>query len=447
MTKHLRRVAFGSILSAALYAAPAQALGPTDDPVLYWNSIVVSTVPAVPGGPPVQSRAAAMVNIAIFDAVNASLGKPTSGYLSGVAAVGGDTRAAAAQAAHDVLVALNPGGQATYDSALAASLNQVSDMSARTAGAATGAAYAAAIIVNRSSDNFASAPASVTPYTPNGNVYDWRPIPTGSTPALPGYGNVTPFLLDSGSEFRPGPPPSLTSAEYTAAYNDVMTLGSATSAVRTADQTAAALFWNQANGVTWLKIGVEAASDNGLSTFQNAQLFALLSTAVGDAFIAGFDTKYTYDFWRPVTAIQNADLDGNPLTIADATWASLIPAPNHPSYLSTHSIASGAGSTVLAALLGNEAFCETLGAFSRCFNSFTEAADDAANSRLWGGIHFNFDNQAGLTAGRSVGAFALADGAFGAVPEPSTWAMLLLGFALIGLRIRRRRGGLVPQTA
>ena len=168
-----------------------------------------------------------------------------------------------------------------------------------------------------------------------------------------------------------------------------------------------------------------------MSTLDNASLFSPLTTSVADAFIVGFDTKYTYNFWRPISAIQAGDADGNPLTIGDATWTSLITAPEHPSYLSTHSVASGAASTVLASFFGDQPFggnqfCETLINLNRCFTSFSSAAQDGANSRLWGGIHFSFDNAAGLAAGQGVANFALAQNEFRAVPEPSTWAMLLL---------------------
>ena len=196
-------------------------------------------------------------------------------YLTGVSAPGGDSRAAASQAAHDVLVFLNPAGTANYDAALTASLALVSDSTARSNGVATGSAYAAAIIAARISDG--AAVAASTPYVPGSDPGDWRPTPPGNlAAALPGWGAVTPFLMTSGDQFRAGPPPALDSAEYAAAYNQVMAIGSAGSLTRTADQTAAALFWAGAGGTSWIQIGVDPAADEGLSTLQNAQLFALL---------------------------------------------------------------------------------------------------------------------------------------------------------------------------
>ncbi len=445
MKKFLSFAAIAIAGAGLMVASPARAdynnVNATSDPILYWNTFVVG----LPGGPPAQSRAAAMVNIAMHDAVNAALGSPNNSYLTGVSSSGGDPRVAAAQAAHDVLVLLNAPNAGAYDTALSSYLNTIPNSAAKTNGASTGSAYASAIWTARTGDG--ASTAGGVPYVPNGNPYDWQPTPPANLPAaLPGWGQVTPFLMNSGDQFRVGPPPDITSAEYAAAYNQVKTMGAAgalASGDRTQDQQDSALFWNNANGTSWLKIGVDVAEGKGLSTLENAQMFALLTTSVADAFIAGFDTKYTYDFWRPITAIRAGDSDGNALTAGDAGWTSLINAPNHPSYLSTHSIASGAASTILAAFLGDQPFggnqfCETLINLNRCFTSFSTAAEDGANSRLWGGIHFSFDNAAGLSAGRNVANFALAQNEFRAVPEPSTWAMLLLGFALVGFRIRRR---------
>lgn len=430
MGKLLSSVAAAALAASVFISGPASAtVAYTDDPILYWNQVMYSN--AFPGGPPQQSRAAAMVNVAMYNAVVAAN------------ANGGDLRAAASQAAHDVLVALNPGQTATYNAALSQSLSLVSNPTALSNGTSWGSAYATATIGNRATDGAAGAGA--VSYTPGTDPGDWQPTPPGNLPAaLPGWGQVTPFSMTSGTQFVPtSGPPALDSAAYAAAYNQVMDIGSLTSATRTADQTQAALFWNQAGGFTWIQIGTNAAADNGLSTLQLAEVFARLGVGLADAFITGFATKYEYNFWRPITAIHEGDFDGNPDTTGDALWTSLINAPNHPSYLSTHSIASGVSSTILAALLGNEAFCETFtgagGTYSRCFNSFTDAAVDGEMSRIWGGIHFSFDGEAGLAAGQQIAQFELGQSVFNPVPEPSTWAMLLAGFGAIGVALRRRR--------
>ena len=158
---------------------------------------------------------------------------------------------------------------------------------------------------------------------------------------------MKPFLMASGDQFLAPPPPALTSAEYAAAFAEVKAIGSAGSLLRTADQSAAAKFWEGSGGMTWLQIATELAADEGMSTLEYSRMFASLGTGLADSFISGFDTKYEYDFWRPVTAIRGADLDGNPDTDADAGWTSFITAPSHPSYLSTHSITDGVAAGIL----------------------------------------------------------------------------------------------------
>jgi hypothetical protein len=256
--------------------------------------------------------------------------------------------------------------------------------------------------------------------------------------------------MSSGDQFRPAGPPALDSAEYAAAYNYVMAIGSATSAVRTADQTNAAQFWAAAGGASWVQLALNIAGDNGLSTIENAQLFALLTSSINDAFVSVYDAKYTYDFWRPVTAIHEGDADGNPLTTGDPTWTSLLAAPNHPDYFSAHASADGAAAAILLGLLGDEAFCGTFGGITRCWNSIADASQEGTDSRIWGGIHFSFDGSTGLETGGMIGQYALNQSIFHAVPEPSTWAMILVGFGFVGITLRRRKGErsrLIPQLA
>ncbi len=433
MKKTLAVVAVATILAAG---APAMAAITADgDPVLFWNDLAIRTAG---GNPANQARVIAMVNAAMYDAVNRTYNGAGNYYNVAVAAPGGNVRAAASQAAHDVLVAVNGAQAAAYDAALTASLAQVGPGTAKTNGVTTGAAYASALVALRANDG--STPPPGFTYTPGNMPGQWRPTPPGNAPAaIPFWGNVTPFLLSSGSQFRPDAPPTLDSAAYLAAYNEVKEIGSLTSATRTADQTASALFWDVSNGTTWNRIGLDLIADDGLSTLENARVMAKLSAAVADSLIAGFDAKYTYNLWRPVTAIREGNNDGVDETSGDAGWNPLFATPAHPSFLSTHSTQSGAASAVLLSLVQDQAFCNTIAGDTRCFTGIADAAADAANSRLGGGIHFRFDNEMGLATGQAVAGWALAQAAFNAVPEPASWALMIAGFGMVGAGMRRRR--------
>ncbi|WP_254447802.1 PEPxxWA-CTERM sorting domain-containing protein [Sphingomonas sp. ID1715] len=434
----------GKLLAAAaaiatFAAAPAAAVDYTvdSDPVLFWNDLAIKTAPANAAN---QARIIAAMNTAIHDAVSRSYNGADVYYNQGVSAPGGDVRAAVSVAARNVLASLNgsnPTIVAMYDAALSANLAKVPDGTAKTNGIATGNAYSAAMLLNRMNDG--STPPPGFSYTPGNLPGQWRPTPPGNlAAAIPFWGQVKPFLLSSGAQFRPDGPPDLDSAEYLAAYNEVKEIGAKNSATRTEDQRLSALFWDVSNGTTWNRIGLDLISDDNLSTLENSRVMAKLSTAVADALIAGFDAKYTYNFWRPVTAIREGDNDGVDGTVGDANWESLFAAPNHPSYPSTHSLQSGAASAVLLALVKDQAFCNQIGPDMRCFDGIADAAQDAANSRLWGGIHFRFDNEIGLATGQTIGRWALAQNAFNAVPEPASWALMIAGFGLAGAAVRRR---------
>ncbi len=432
--RRLSRIAAAAAAMILVQGTPAAAaITVDDDPILFWNQRILDLGTSL--SPLAQTRIYAIMNIAMHDSVNATAGHLNNPYLRGVANSGGDSRAAASQAARDVLVALNAPNAAQYDAALASSLALVADGAAKDAGIETGKAYAAAILAKRASDG---ATASV-PYVPTGAPGNWVPT-SPSPPAAPHWGDVDPFLMLSGDQFRAAAPPALDSAEYAAAYNEVKEIGSATSLTRTADQTASALFWDAANGAPWLQIGVLVAENSGMSTLELARSFALLGTGMADALIAGFDGKYEYAFWRPITAIRNGDIDGNAATDVDLTWQSLFAAPNHPSYPSTHSMLSGVGSEILISLFGDDHQFEfAIGGDTRAFTSVSQAAYDGAYSRIWGGIHFSFDSVAGLQGGAAIGQWALNGNTFNAVPEPATWAMLISGFGMIGIMARSRR--------
>jgi hypothetical protein len=385
------------------------------DPVLQWNSILLDSIRAQKTAPPYAARNMAIVHVAIFDAVNA-IDADYEGYLSNRnGAKGASPAAAVAQAGHDTLVALYPKRKAIFDAALKSSLARVPDGAAENKGIAVGRNAARAILAERSDDGA----DAVVSYTLGTGPEDWQPTPPGFAPALlPQWPDVTPFALESGDQFRPAAPPSISSAEFTASFNEVKEIGAVDSATRTADQTQIALFWADGAGTAtppghWNLIAQDVAEAKHNTLVQNARLFALLNIALADAGIVSWDAKFTYNFCRPVTAIRNADNDGNPDTVGDADWTPLIATPPFPSYTSGHSTFSAAAATVLAGFFGTDQVTFTTGseqpdAAARTFTSFSQAADEAGMSRIYGGIHWDFDNSEGLATGKMVGGYVLS---------------------------------------
>jgi hypothetical protein len=259
----------------------------------------------------------------------------------------------------------------------------------------------------------------VVTYVPGTGPDDWQPTPPAFAPAaLPQWATVEPFGISSPDQFRAAPPPALNSPEFTQAFNEMKAIGVATGSTRTDEQTEIARYWAGPSGTVqppghWNSIarGVANAEDNSLA--ENARMLALLNIGMADALITAWDSKFEYNFVRPVTAIRNADNDGNPDTAADPTWSPLLNTPPHPSYMAAHSAVSATAATVLAAFFGNDAIAFTSSAeiaaggpvVTRSFDGFWDAAQEAGASRIYGGIHWSFDNEAGLQAGRSVGEF------------------------------------------
>ena len=380
--------------------------------VLEWNQLAMHAVGQARVSPVVASRALAITQVAVYDAVNA-IDRSFEPYHAHVhASRGASLEAAAAQAAHDALAALFPSQSSTFDSALAADLVGIPPGRARQ-GTEVGREVARQILEWRSTDGS----TAVVNYTPGTDPGDWQPTPPAYLPALaPQWPYVTPFALSSGSQFRPKPPPALDSAEYAAAFNEVKSLGRADSTTRTEEQTQIARFWNDGLGTAfapgyWNKIAQSVATEQGLSLVSDARLFALLNIATADAIISCWDAKYAYSFWRPVTAIRAADTDGNPDTEPDAGWTPLLVTPNFPSYTSAHSTVSAAAAGVLTDLFGPDHHftvgAEGLPGVTRSFDSFGAAAAEAGQSRIYGGIHYQFDNVAGQQRGRAVAGYVM----------------------------------------
>jgi hypothetical protein len=402
----LRR-SMGIVLCIAVLpslAAPARA-----DVVHDWNEVLLDAIRVDRTSPPRASRAMAAVHAAIFDAVNGIVGGFTPYHVTASAPGGASPEAAAASAAHDVLAALFPAQQAAFDAALTASLASIPDGAAKTSGISWGQTVADEILALRANDHSSDV---VTPFFPIGGFW-WLPTPPAFAAALaPNWPSVTPWSLKSGSQLRQGAPPSPGSAEYTRSFREVKRLGRVDSTFRTADQTQIALFWADGGGTVtppghWLVIAQGISEQEHLSLIQNARLFALLGLTVADAAIVSWDHKYYFNNWRPVTGIQHADQDGNPDTAADAAWTPLIATPPFPSYTSGHSTFSGSSSRVLDLFFGNDKIpfsttSDGLPGVTRSFTSFSQAAEEAGQSRIYGGIHWQYDNTLGLSSGRAL---------------------------------------------
>jgi hypothetical protein len=386
-----------------------------NDPVLEWNSIMLRTMseqtPAV--NPVLQSRFAAITQVAVYEAVNA-IEKDYDPYLGSVDAPrGASAEAAAIAAAHAVLKYYfqDPVTAKTLDDARAASLAGIPDGIRKQDGIAVGEAAAAAMIALRSDDG--SAPLEFyLPPTP-ANAGEW--LLTPGCPAAGGillnWPNLRPFAIVSTDQFRAAPPPALTSRRYTRDYLEVLRVGGKDSSYRPQDrEDVANLYAKTGPTAVWNSAASQVAVAQGRSLSDNARAFALLNMAINDAQAAVFETKYFYKLWRPETAIRAGDTDGNPFTRKVADFAPLISTPCFPSYASGHGASSNAARAVLERLYGarhhfitisNPAVKDVVLQYST-FQQMTRDIDDA---RIYGGIHFRFDQEAGEKLGRQVGAF------------------------------------------
>ena len=399
-----RRNAVGSAAVALLAAGAAQA-----DAILDWNQVTLDSIRLERPAPPVAARALAMVHVAAFDAVNGVVGGHVPYHAAGPAPAEASAEAAAAAAAHRVLVALFPGRAAAFDSHLADSLADVPDGPGEAAGVSWGVEVAESILALRAGDGA----NTITPYeTPSGGGW-WVPTPPALAPAvLPNWPRVRPWAMTAGDQFRQAAPPCPNTPEYTLAFQEVRRLGRVDSALRTPEQTQIALFWADGPGTVtppghWFLIARSLSQSRGLDLAENARLFALLGITEADAAIVSWDHKYVYSHWRPLTGIQHADTDGNPDTDADPAWTSLIATPPFPAYSSGHSTFSGSGARLLAHYFGGDSIpfdtvSDALPGVVRSFTRLSDAAAEAGQSRIYGGIHWRYDNAAGLTSGRQL---------------------------------------------
>jgi hypothetical protein len=389
-----------------LLAACAFFTGPNAhaDAVIAWNKIMEETV--LPTNAFLQTRSAAITQLAVFEAVN-SIFNEYEPYLENIpAAPGSSAEAAAIAAAHRALVVLHPDRAATLDALRASSLATIPESPARANGIAVGVAAADAMLALRANDGS----GTTVPYTPGAEPGDWQPTPPAFLPALnPGWGAVTPFAIESPAQFRPGPPPSIHSGRFARDYNEVKSVGSAQSTTRPVDRTNVARFYAVVLGIDCYNPAArQVSAAQGKSLSENARIFALLAMAVSDALIASTEAKFYYNYWRPVTAIRAGNTDGNRKTQPDANFLPLVTTPPFPSYPSNHGTIAGAARAVLEDVFGKRGHAIVLSSpkipdVVLNYTVWKQIADDISDARIYGGIHYRFDQEAGTRLGRRIG--------------------------------------------
>ena len=376
------------------------------DVVTDWNNAALDAIRAERTAPPIASRSLAILNVSIYDAVN-GIARTHEPYLvQSAVAASASRKAAASAAAHEALVNLFPASASSFDALHAAILAGIPNGPQKTAGITWGEFVANQILAARANDGH----DAIVPPPGGSGPGVWVPTPPAFLPyLLPQWGFVVPFAMRNSSQFRPPGPPSLDSQQYAADYEEVKELGALVGSTRTEEQTEIALFWADGAGTEtppghWNSIAQIIGAAQGNTLEENARLFALLNIAMADAAICSWDAKYTFHFWRPVTAIAFAEPELN--------WMSFIVTPPFPDYTSGHSTFSAAAATVLPLFYGTEDLPFTVGSdflpdvyrsFPMCF----DAAEEAAVSRIYGGIHFRSASEDGLQAGTSIGEWTV----------------------------------------
>ena len=414
----IHRVAFsvGSvILCLCLSLQTSTARG--DDIVLQWNRVVLDSIRAEKTPPPVASRALAMTHIAIFDALNQIEGsyRSYSYTFPGVSIASPPPELSASTAAYIVLSHLYPTREAIFRSQWLSSFKAADGMAKNAAAVAWGT-YVGNLVVNYRRRDGAS---SLVSYTPLAACGKWKPtLPSFAPALLPQWSRVQPFGVTQVIFFRPAAPPAFNARSFTDAYQEVYRLGSATSTARTADQTQIAYFWEDGAGTVtppghWHVIAQGLSERFFLTRIENARLFALLSMAQADAAISCWDAKYTYNYFRPITGIRERCFN-RPDLVKDPNWTPLLPTPPFPAYTSGHSTFSGASARLLALYFGTDKISfsgpspdpgrwpAALTGVQRSWPSLSAAAAEAGQSRIYGGIHWQFDNVTGLKAGAAI---------------------------------------------
>jgi len=373
--------------------------------VVHWNTIAGEAfAPSQGTNPMAQSRTFSILHASIHDALNA-IDRRYESYTPGLpSAPKASADAAVAAAAREVLVALVPDQAALVETAYGRALASLRDGAAKTAGIATGQAAALATMNRRQADG--SETAAQPAYVPRTGPGEYQFTAPFDFAAQPGWGRVRPFVIDKSEHTLEGPLP-LTSAQYARDLAHVEKIGHIDSKARTPEQSEIAKFWYEDSPLGWNRIANAAVRQRGLDAWEAARAFALVHFAMADGFIAGFDAKYQYRFWRPVTALQAATINGKPLTAADSAWQPLLVTPPVPDYPSTHTVLGWAAAEVLIELFGDKLRYSmtslTLPGVTRHYRGFSQAAEENGLSRLYAGIHFGHAVKDGRRQGRSIG--------------------------------------------
>lgn len=403
------------IMGALLLHAGVPRLAHADE-VLEWNAVLRRSVIAANTPTPAVPRVMAIVHTSMFDALNGIERRYAPIHVEAAAPRGTSARAAVAHAAYTALVALYPAQAGALENDLQQSLARIAaqavpDENPRSIqrGKVWGASVAREILEWRRTDGFDNP---VSPYVGTPLTGKWRPAPPSmGAGLLPGLAATHPFVLPTLAAFRPAGPPPLASVEYAADVNEVRLIGELASTLRTADQTESARFWAGTAPTFWNRAAEAAARRSQTTLAENARLFALLNVAVADAISACWESKYLYEFWRPITAIRLGSTDGNAATLEQADWTPLLATPAYPEYPSGHQSISGAAQAVLTAFFGDampvEGTSEGLPGVVRHWPSFAAAADEAFMARIWAGIHFRFAMRDARLCAEQVAAYVL----------------------------------------
>ena len=398
----MKYFAFAILVGSLLFGSASLT---SADVITDWNERAVTAGYTARVTPGASARNMAMVHIAIFEAFNSIEPRYTPYRARLTTEASASREAAAAAAAHYILVRAYPEQTKEFDKALEALLAAVPDGPPKTEGMRLGEQAARAILLDRDNDG-ANTPNTYRPFTTAGKY-----VPT-DFPVMSSWGVVRPFGLKSGNQFRPGTPYALTSSQWAKDYNEVKKMGAKSGSARATEQSEIARFWALTGPATYNPVARQLSEAKGLDLVDKARLFALFAIATADAGVAIFEAKYKYNFWRPVTAIRNGDLDGNNATERDPSWEPFITTPMHPEYPCAHCTFQSTAASVLQTFFGSDAASfkltsTTAPGVTRSFSKLSDYVAEVVNARIYDGVHYRTSGEAGAAMGRKIGEYTV----------------------------------------